>query len=345
MATLPANLFPVGIVGFGRIGAEHAGWIARSGVACVSAVWDVTSARRQLAASRGLPVARSPDELFETCRAVLVATPTAFHFADTMAALGAGRHVLVEKPMALGGPEARQMAAEAARQGKVLEVFQCRRWDADFLTVRRLVEEGRLGTVFNIESRLGQWASCVGPAAPEYRPGWRNERSFGGGGLYDWGSHFLDQLQVLKWPVPVARVFAQLRGNVWTSDCDDLARVCLDFADGTAALCEINTTTTRPLPRWHLDGTLGSADSPFSLAFDTAEWARLSITRPGGAVETPDPVVRGYEGSEPWIWQRFVAACRGDGLPAVGVESVLRSVDLLDAARTSAAEGRAVELR
>ena len=50
------------------------------------------------------------------------------------------------------------------------------------------------------ESRIGQWASCVGPAAREYRPNWRNEGAFGGGGLYDWGSHFVDQLWRLMWP-------------------------------------------------------------------------------------------------------------------------------------------------
>src|SRR5439155_8221954 len=113
--------------------------------------------------------------------------------------------------------------------GRVLSVFHNRRWDIDFLTVQSAIASGLLGKVFNVESRIGQWASCVGPAAKEFRPGWRNEATFGGGGLYDWRSHLLDQRLRLMLPAVPVRVFAQLRGNVWTSDCDDLARVCVDF--------------------------------------------------------------------------------------------------------------------
>src|SRR6185503_18107590 len=176
--------------------------------------------------------------------------------------LAAGKHVMVEKPMALDLPQARALVEEAERRRLVLGVFQNRRWDLDYLTVRAAIESGAFGRVLNVESRLGQFASCVGPAAREYRPNWRNEASFGGGGLYDWGSHFVDQMWRLMWPAKPLRVFAQLRANVWSSDCDDFARVCIDFDNGAAGLVEINTTTTRPLPRWHVDGMEGSAFSP-----------------------------------------------------------------------------------
>src|SRR5205814_3231650 len=117
----------------------------------------------------------------------------------------------------------------ARREGKVLSVFHNRRWDSDYLTVKSAIDVGTFGDIINVESRIGQWASCVGPAAKEWRPGWRNEATYGGGGLYDWGSHFIDQLWRLMLPARPLRVFAQLRGNVWTSDCDDLARVLVDF--------------------------------------------------------------------------------------------------------------------
>jgi hypothetical protein len=161
---------------------------------------------------------------------------------------------------------------------RVLSVFHNRRWDRDYLAVRAAIASGVLGKLINVESRLGQFASCVGPAAREYRPGWRNEAAFGGGGLYDWGSHFVDQLWRLLWPAKPMRVFAQLRGNVWSGDCDDFARVIIDFDHGVAALMEINTTTSAPLPRWHLDGTSGSASSPHSSEFDTSVWADLRFT-------------------------------------------------------------------
>jgi predicted dehydrogenase len=206
------------------------------------------------------------------------------------------------------------------------------------------VQAGVLGKLINVESRLGQWSSCVGPAAREYHPNWRNEAAFGGGGLYDWGSHFVDQLWRLVWPAKPVRVFAQLRGNVWSTDCDDFARVCIDFDNGAVGMVEINTTTTRPLPRWHLDGAAGSADSPFSLKFDVSKWAEVDFTPAAGEAHVRR-LERAPEGlTEIEIWQQFGAAVRGQGHPAVDPRSVLCTMALLDAARESSRQGRAIDV-
>ena len=274
----------VGIVGFGRIGAEHAAWLARCEGIGASAVADGTAARRELAKARGLGVHSTVGELLgdQSIDAVLISTPTAMHSAQASAALEAGKHVMIEKPMALNLAEAKQLAETARKKGKVLSVFHNRRWDADFLAVAKAVRSGVFGRVINVESRLGQWASCVGPAAVEYRPNWRNEFAFGGGALFDWGSHFLDQMLQLMLPARAVRVFAQLRGNVWSKDCDDFARVCIDFENGAVGLVEINTTTMQPLGRWHIDGTKGSAQSPASLTFDVSTWAELEFVSAAG---------------------------------------------------------------
>lgn len=337
-------MLQVGIIGFGRIGNEHAGWINSSGSARVARVFDPTPARRQIAESKGYATATSLDELLadRSIDAVLVSTPTSMHFEHAAASLRAGKHVMVEKPMALDLPQSRALWELSKQHARVLTVFHCRRWDIDYLTVRAALASGAVGKVINVESRLGQWSSCVGPAAREYRPNWRNEASFGGGGLFDWGSHFVDQLWQLLLPAKPVRVFAQLRGNVWTSDCDDFARVVVDFDNGAVGLCEINTTTTRPLPRWHVDGTNGSIDSPFSLAFDTHEWARLTHTAPDGATQSIAEAAARL--NEPAIWHAFADACAGRGMPAVDVPSVLITMSLLDAARASSRDGRVIEI-
>jgi predicted dehydrogenase len=344
----------IGIIGFGRIGAEHAAWLAGAHNAEAIAVADATPARQAIARERGLKVYNDIPVLLAdpAVQAVLVATPTAMHREHTAAAIAAGKHVLVEKPMALNLAESRELVQLAKQLGVVLSVFQNRRWDLDYLTVRDAVASGVLGKLINVESRLGQWASCVGPAAREYRPNWRNEASFGGGGLYDWGSHFVDQLWRLLHPAKPLRVFAQLRGNVWTSDCDDFARVVIDFDNGVCGMVEINTTSTLPLSRWRLDGTRGSAESPHSAAFDTAEWARL------GYVEAPAsgpmtgrlPVSRTLPTAprgltETQIWEAFANAVQGQVEPAIRVESVLCTMALLDAARVSSQTGKAVDVR
>jgi len=192
----------VGIVGFGRIGAEHAGWISQTENVRVGRVCDFTPARRDVANSSGLRAVEALDELLSSTPldAVLISTPTVFHFDNAMACLAAGKHVMIEKPMALDEAQSRRLIEEAERRSRTISVFHNRRWDEDYLTVRAAVASGVLGKIINVESRLGQFASCVGPAAKEYRPGWRNEGAFGGGGLYDWGSHFVDQLWRLMLP-------------------------------------------------------------------------------------------------------------------------------------------------
>jgi predicted dehydrogenase len=350
----------IGIIGFGRIGAEHAGWLSGARNARAVAVADATPARQELARARALRVHATLDALLSDpgVQAVLVATPTAMHFDHATAALSAGKHLLVEKPMALDLPQSRGLVAEAKRRGLVMSVFHNRRWDVDYLTVREAIASGVLGKLINVESRLGQWASCVGPAAREYRPNWRNEAGFGGGGLYDWGSHFVDQIWRLLWPAKPVRVYAQLRGNVWTSDCDDFARVLIDFESsapggtGVAALVEINTTSTFPLNRWRLDGTKGSAASPHSAAFDTRAWAELTyhaapesgpLFADAPAATRLLPVARAGL-TETQIWEAFAGAVAGTGEPAVRVESVLCTMALLDAARESSRTGKAVDV-
>jgi predicted dehydrogenase len=335
----------VGIIGFGRIGAEHAQWLAACRGIRATAVAEATPARRDLARQRELAVHQDHESLLAdpTIDAILVATPTSMHFDHASAALRAGKHVMVEKPMAINLPQAMELTELAKSRQRVLSVFHNRRWDADFLAVSAAVAAGVFGKIINVESRLGQWASCVGPAAPEYRPNWRNESAFGGGGLFDWGSHFIDQVWRLMLPARPVRVFAQLRGNVWSTDCDDFARVCLDFDNGAVAMVEINTTTAQPLPRWHIDGTSGSAQSPHSPEFDVNRWAQLEFIPAGGGSSRILPTAPpGLDNSQ--IWDQFAEAIAGKCKPAVTADSVLPTMAILDAARESSQTGKAIDL-
>ncbi len=192
----------VGIIGFGRIGAEHAAWLEQCKNIHSTAVADITPARQAMAHQRGLTIHNSLERLIDdpSIDAILISTPTSMHFDHASASLRAGKHVMLEKPMAMNLPQAKELIDLANSRQRVLSVFHNRRWDPDFLTAAQAVASGVFGKIINIESRLGQWASCVGPAAKEYHPAWRTEASFGGGGLLDWGSHFLDQIWRLLLP-------------------------------------------------------------------------------------------------------------------------------------------------
>ena len=336
----------LGIIGFGRIGAEHAAWINESrGVRAVAAA-DPTPARRAAAAARGM---RTCDDIASllcdpAIDAVLIATPTAMHFEQASAALAAGKHVMVEKPMALDYQQSAQLIEQAAKTSRVISVFHNRRWDPDYLAVRAIAAAGTLGKLINVESRIGQFASCVGPAAKEYRPAWRTEAAFGGGALYDWGSHLTDQLWRLLWPARPLRLFAQLRSTVWSRDCDDFARLLIDFDNGATGLIEANTTTANALPRWQLDGSAGTISGPLNSGWDMSLWSQLRFT-PAPGNSAPRHLPRAEPGfSETQIWEHFAAAVGGKGPPAVSARSVLPTMQLMDAARRSSREGVAVPI-
>jgi predicted dehydrogenase len=158
--------------------------------------------------------------------------------------------------------------------------------------------------------------------------------------LYDWGSHLVDQIWKLLSPAKPIRVFAQLRGNVWSSDCDDFARLLIDFDSGVAALVEINTTTHAPLPRWQIDGSNGSASSPTSLKYDGRVWSDLTFSPASGPSRKLELAPPGLDESA--IWEQFSRAVYEGKQPAVDARSVLMTMQLLDAARSSSREGRAV---
>ena len=202
------------------------------------------------------------------------------HFDHARRAISAGKHVMVEKPVTLDLPQARQWRSRRRRRTGCSASSTIAAGTSTISPCGTRCSRAASDGSSTSKAGWGNGRAASARRHKEYRPGWRNEAEFGGGGLYDWGSHFIDQIWRLLYPAKPVRVFAQLRGNVWTRDCDDFARVLIDFDSGAVGLVEINTTTTRPLPRWHLDGLAGSADSPHSLTFDLDTWASSSSPQP-----------------------------------------------------------------
>lgn len=131
----------------------------------------------------------SPEELYASAvDLVVIASPDHLHVAHAKAALAAGKHVVIDKPMAPTSAEALDLAADAQRRKLVLSVFHNRRWDNDFLTVRKLVEDGALGEVVHYATRWDRYR-------PNASGGWREQYMLGE--LYGLGSHLMDQALVL----------------------------------------------------------------------------------------------------------------------------------------------------
>jgi scyllo-inositol 2-dehydrogenase (NADP+) len=185
----------VGLVGFGLAGRVlHAPLIGASGMEIVGVV-----TRQSQAVKNSFPAAEvvsGLDELLRMQRVelVVIATPNRLHAPQALAALRAGRHVVIDKPMALTSADADEVISVARESGRVLAVFQNRRWDSDFLTLRRVLAEGALGELASFEASWDRFRPAVADR-------WREHPEEGGGILYDLGPHLVDQaLCLFGWP-------------------------------------------------------------------------------------------------------------------------------------------------
>ena len=180
---------------------------------------------------------------------IVVATPNETHFKLAMRALARGKHVVVDKPIASSAAQARQMIDLAARQGVVLAPFHNRRWDGDFLTLRRLIRDGRLGRIVSLESHFDRFRPV--PRAET----WKEAAGEANGLLMDLGPHLLDQAMALFGP-PVW-VEADVRMDRADTGIDDAFDVTLGYPK-MRVLCRSTMIAAEPSPRFLLHGTCGS---------------------------------------------------------------------------------------
>lgn len=244
----------VGLLGYGAIGSEHSRAVQAVPGLELAAVCDV-SADRIEAARRHAPQVRTHREAEaliadDDIDLVVVSTPPSTHGAWALAALTAGRHVVVEKPFAIRTSEADEVLALAEDRGLVAVVYQNRRFDPDYLAVRAAVRAGRLGRLFHLEAFVG------GHGHPCNL--WHSDVHVSGGAFYDWGAHVLDQLLDLV-DADVEHVTAATHKLRWFDVTNaDHSRVTVRFADGTEATFVYSDLAAALKPRWYLLGTDGA---------------------------------------------------------------------------------------
>ncbi|KTF36866.1 oxidoreductase [Xanthomonas vesicatoria] len=209
--------------------------------------------------------------------AVVLATPNQTHAPFALQALAAGKHVLVDKPFALDAAQARAMVDAAAAAGRVISVFQNRRWDADFLTVRRLIDEAQLGEVVEFHSHFDRYR-------PQVRDRWRESDVPGAGLWYDLGPHLLDQaLQLFGMPQAIG---ADLQRQRSQARSDDYFHVTLHYPRLRAILHAGSLVADNSL-RFAVHGTRGSY---LKHGLDTQEDQLRAGRRPGTVGWGVDPL-------------------------------------------------------
>ena len=193
----------------------------------------------------------SPEALYadKDVELVLVATPNDTHKLYSIGCLEAGKNVICEKPVAMNTAEFDDIAAAAKKTGKFFTVHQNRRWDADYLTVRKILRDKILNGLYRIESRV--------QGSRQWVHGWRGYKLNGGGMVLDWGIHLLDQMLEL-FPEKIVSVNAHFHNIVMPEVEDDFTAALL-FESGVSAVVNISMSSFIVQPRWHLFASDGSA--------------------------------------------------------------------------------------
>lgn len=348
----------VGVVGLGQSGWHlHAASLHTFSDYEVVAVCDQSAElRRRAADAFGARVYAAPEELFadSDVELVVVATPNSLHASQAIAALEAGKDVVVEKPMATTLAEAQDMVAAARRTGQLLSVFHNRRWDRDYQMVCALVRRGILGSILTFDSRIymagGLWGVWGHYGVPEFRPQWRLEQAYGGGYLADWGPHMVDQCIDLMGELPRS-VTATLRGDVWTDEVDDYFSMRLAFPSGPVATLEASNNARIAPPRWYVVGKKATLIAPGE--FD--KWSQMRIRADiERMVAEILPDLPGEMGSKrryksgvdlsDYFYSNLSEALESGHSPAITTEHALNVMVVLDAARRSDAAGETVYL-
>jgi predicted dehydrogenase len=267
--------------------------------------------------------------------AVAISTPASTHAELAQCALRLGLAVVCDKPFALDASSARETVQLAEELGRPLTVFQNRRWDSDFRTVRKALADGLLGDPVRFESRFERFAPRPGPPKS------------GGGTLLDFGSHLVDQARVLFGAAE--SVYAEMHTSTEGSGLDDDVFIALTHRQGIRSHLWGSWRQNAPGPRFRMTGTtatyivvpemdgqearLVSGESPGTVEHWGIEpehrWGR--VFRDGGSVPLPSE-----RGAWDLFYPGFAAAVRGRGAVPVDPWDAVATAELLDAARQSA---------
>jgi predicted dehydrogenase len=182
---------------------------------------------------------------------VVLGTPPATHFPLAKAALEAGLDVVVDKPFAVSSAQGQELIALAEKLGRVLTVFQNRRWDGDFLTVRKLLAGEALGSVTRFASSFERWS-------PDISKAWKADATAadGGGVLFDLGTHLIDQALLLFGPATVSHAELQVRRP--DEKVDDDVFLVLTHGSGVTSHLSMNMLCAQQGPRFRILGSAGA---------------------------------------------------------------------------------------
>lgn len=310
----------VGLLAYGAIGDEHNKAVLSTAGMVLTAVCD-TNPERLKSALLIAPQAKTFSDATLMLDSgeidlVVVSTPPNSHYFWAKEALLRGINVVLEKPMALTTDQCDELMALAATSELLLVVYQNRRYDADFVTIKSLIDAGQIGEVFHYESFVGGYAK---PCSL-----WHSDLEVSGGAIFDWGSHFIDQI-LATIPSPLQHVSGLNQKRVWNHVTNaDHAQVTLTFADGVLAIFTNSDLAAARKPKFFVLGTTGAIVGDWDLNAGAAVAdlpAIISLHRPDGSTEVIPHIF-----VEPFAFHASLVAFLKNGVPMAITSSQSRDV-------------------
>jgi predicted dehydrogenase len=334
----------VGIIGFGNAGRLiHVPLINLTPGFAVTAISSSRADEVRAAQPHVAVYARTQDMLdAPDIDLIVVATPPDSHAKWASAALAAGKHVLVEKPFAVTLVEAAGMIDLARSTGKLLSVFQNRRFDSCFQSVRAVIDAGVLGRINHYESQYNRFNLTVNDA-------WRAPKEPGSGLWYDTGPHVVDQMiQLFGLPDTISMALAHNRPG---SAADDWCHAVLQYPDMRAVL-HCSMLVSGGVPRFTVHGDEASVIKHVADIQGRQLWSGMSPAAPEYGVDVDAPILIATDGSRSpqammngdyrLFFEALGAAIRGEASNPTSARDMLGVMAVLEAGVTSAREGHVV---
>ena len=341
----------LGVIGFGGMGKWHAQNAPRAGVEII-AVCDIDDVKRKEAVKMGYKLYNTADELLTDPKinTVVLTVPNHLHKEMCLKAARAGKNVITEKPAALNVAELDEMEQACKEAGVFFTAHQNRRWDRDMLTVKKAFDDGMLGNPFTIESKLH--------SGNGYMHEWHLYKKYGGGMIYDWGVHLIDQILFMMPKAKIKSIYADIK-NVLHEEVDDYFKIIMKMDNGVTAHIELSTYILEYQPRWLAAGDKGTmivktfgCDGSIYRTGKMLEKLPPQITEteagptrqfapvpPGGIVTEPLPEIR-----TDWtdFYRNVADVLNGEAESIIKIPEVRRVLSVMEAAWKSAETGEAI---
>ncbi len=329
------------VIGYGGMGGWHTRHLLESDVGYLCGIYDIDPAKGELARSNGIRSYASEKELLDDpeISVVTIATPNDCHAEIAVRALRAGKNVISEKPVTMNSRELNEVIAVAEETGKLFTVHQNRRWDCDYLMMKEAYHRPDFGKIFCVESRIQGSRGVPGD--------WRSQKAHGGGMIFDWGVHLIDQMFGIIDDRRLLKVGCRCE-NVTGAETDEGFKLDMIFEGDVVGHIEVGTHHFIQMPRFYLAGTAGGAiiedwrDRTRCLCIK--EWTegevKPVVTAAGMTktmapraddtlrefyIERPDPDVHDF-------YRNFIAATRGEAEQIVTHKQMRRVMRVMETA-------------